>query len=231
MTEEPTQQNPSFEQRLELLELHDELTAARLELMQLRAAGVAPRANPVWDYISTVVPQASALTATSNVITDVATLSVPAGDWIIEGELWFRVTAGTPTVNSIATTISPNATASPTDPADNAGIHRIEPQQAKQAGTTVGNVLPVVGVHANVSATTLYYLTANIVWTGTATILLYGKITGRSQTVATTQAPPAYTSGRWIQRAGDIYPRYTYEGTSARDGLDPWVRKSPPATE
>ena len=231
MADQPTQQNPSFEQRLELLELHDELIAARLELMQLKAAGVAPRANPVWDYISAVVPRASALTATSGVITDVTSLTVPAGDWIIEGELWFGVTVGTPTVNSIAAAISTNSAAAPTDPADNVAVNRQEPQQAKQASTTVGNVLPLVGVHANLSASAVYYLTGNIVWTGTATILLYGKMSARSQTVATTQAPPAYTSGRWIQRAGDIYPRYTYEGTSARDGLDPWVRKSPPATE
>ena len=194
-------------------------------------AAAAPRAAPVWNYISTIVPQASALTAVSGVITDVATLTVPAGDWIIEGELWFRVTAGTPTVSSIATVIGPDPGTNPTDPTDNVGIHRIEPQQAKQAGTTVGVVLPLTGVRANLSGSTAYYLTANIVWTGTATILLYGKLSARSQTTSTTtQAPPVYSSGRWIQRDGNIYGRYTYEGT-APGQLDPQLRRSPPATE
>ena len=188
-------------------------------------------ANPTWDYISSVVPRASALTASSGVITDVTTLTVPAGDWIIEGELWFGVSVGTPTVNSIGAAISTNSAAAPTDPADNIAASRIEPQQVKQAGTTAGTVLPLVGVRASLSASTVYYLTGNIVWTGTATILLYGKISARSQTVPVPNQPNPLVAGRWYQRAGDIYGRYTYEGTSARNGLDPWMRRSPPVRD
>jgi hypothetical protein len=143
--------------------------------------------------------------------------------------LWFRVTAGTPTVNSIATVIGPNPGTNPTDPADDVGIHRIEPQQAKQAGTTVGVVLPLTGVRANLSGSTAYYLTANIVWTGTGTILLYGKISARSQTVPVPNQPNPLVAGRWYQRAGNIYGRYTYEETP--QSYEWWVRRSPPATE
>lgn len=32
-------------------------------------------------------------------------------------------------------------------------------------------------------------------------------------------------------RRGDGFPRYTYEGTQAKGQLDPWFRRSPPATE
>ena len=44
--------------------------------------------------------------------------------------------------------------------------------------------------------------------------------------------PPQYVAGRWKPRDGNVYGRYTYEGTAEVTGqLDSWLRRSPPATD
>lgn len=40
--------------------------------------------------------------------------------------------------------------------------------------------------------------------------------------------PAQYVAGRWKQRDGNVYGRYTYQGNAA---TDPQLRRSPPATD
>jgi hypothetical protein len=48
---------------------------------------------------------------------------------------------------------------------------------------------------------------------------------------------PQLVAGRWYKRDGNVYGRYTYEGTMAApaqkilDRIDRQLRRSPPATE
>lgn len=41
--------------------------------------------------------------------------------------------------------------------------------------------------------------------------------------------PRKYIAGRWHQRDGNVYGRYTYE--AGQTPYEAWVRRSPPATE
>jgi hypothetical protein len=51
------------------------------------------------------------------------------------------------------------------------------------------------------------------------------------------QPAQKYVAGRWHPRDGNVYGRYTYEGTEPPpadpmlDRMDPQLRRSPPATE
>jgi hypothetical protein len=132
-------------------------------------------------YLSTIVLQSSAVQAVSGTQQAIASLSVPAGEWSINGALWCAVSSGTPAISSIATSIS-IGTALPgpmINPSDSTVSNVIEPNQAKQAATTVGWVLPLASMYLNTAQATTALLTATVTWTATGAILLYGKVTAR----------------------------------------------------
>jgi hypothetical protein len=126
------------------------------------------------------VPYASRIVLTSGVLADIATVTLPVGEWWISGEAWFVVDTGTPQIARVAAAISPNSATAPSDPADNISVTADEPQQTKQSGgATTGIVLPLSQLYVNVTAPTPYYLTLMISWSGVNTgISGYGKIAG-----------------------------------------------------
>ena len=132
-------------------------------------------------YLSTIVLQSSAVAAISGTQQAVASLSIPAGEWSVNGTLWCAVSSGTPAISSIATSIS-IGTELPgpmINPSDSIVSNVIEPNQAKQAATTVGWVLPLVSMYLNTQQATTALLASTATWTATGTLLLYGKVTAR----------------------------------------------------
>jgi hypothetical protein len=130
-------------------------------------------------YLSTIVPSASAIAAINATTQQVAALSLAAGDWYVTGEVWFGVTAGTPTINWLAAALSPVSAGPLSDPADNIAGAVVEPNQPRQTGATVGGILPLTSTRYNLAAAGTVYLNAQANWTGAGGMSLYGKIAAR----------------------------------------------------
>jgi hypothetical protein len=146
-------------------------------------------------YLSTIVPQAQAVAAINGTNQQIATLSLPGGKWMVNGELWCTVTSGVPTVNTIAAGLSVGSliTGRPTDPAAVLAINMSEPMQTKQTGgSTVGWVLPLTALHIDQTTTAIVYLNGELTWASTGTLLLYGKITAQGEPAADVQAYPNF---------------------------------------
>ena len=151
-------------------------------------------------FLYTIVPQNQAITAVTGTNQQVASLSLPAGEWSASAELWVNVTAGTPTVDTIYGWISEVALTLPSDPASEIAAALTSPTQTKQTGsTTAGWILPMSSMYVDEAAAFTIYLTSQINFTGTGTILLYGQISASGQPSA---VHPGYayvhtTDGKW----------------------------------
>ena len=151
----------------------------------------------------TIVPQAQAVTAVTGTNQQVASLSLPAGEWSASAELWINVTAGTPTVDTLYGWISEVALTIPTDPASEIAAALTSPTQTKQtSGTTAGWILPMSSMYVNETAAFTIYLTAQTNFTGAGTILLYGQISasGTPATGIISSGPFVYlhtSDGKW----------------------------------
>jgi len=146
-------------------------------------------------YLSTIIPQAMAVQATNGSNVPVGSLNLPAGEWLVDGELWSTVGTGAPTISIISSSLSVGAPISGTlsDPADNIAANLGEPMQTKQTGgTTVGWILPLTSLYLNQSVSTTIYLNSRIVWTSTGTMLLYGKIAARGSPAVEVSAYPNF---------------------------------------
>jgi hypothetical protein len=129
-------------------------------------------------YASRIVPSANALALTSGVTIDVISVPLPPGQWFIGGEVWVTVLSGSPNLQLIAAAISGASATIPSEPSDTSGVNLQEPQQPR-TGAGTGAVLPIAGVFLNLSVQTTYYLSAQVIWTGTGTLGVFGKIAGR----------------------------------------------------
>jgi len=123
-------------------------------------------------YRSTIVPQASAVNLPNNVVTLVATLVLPVGDWDVWGDVYIFSTAG---VRGVGGMISPNLGAPPTDPEDDVSISVIDPS----GGSSLDSMrMGVVPARFNLSAPGLARLQAiAVLSSGTASA--YGRISAR----------------------------------------------------
>jgi hypothetical protein len=128
-------------------------------------------------YISVIVTSANAIPVTSGVTINLGSRSLPAGKWNLSGEVWFSVASGTPNIQRIAAAISNQSATIPTDPTDVTAVNLQEPQQPR-TGSGTGAVLPVWLLLELATATT-YYLCAQVSWTGTGTLSVFGKIAAR----------------------------------------------------
>ena len=137
-------------------------------------------------YLSTIVPQAQAITATSGIQQTVAQLALPVGEWMVDGELWCSVSAGTPSVSTLVASLSTAAGNPDANPADNLAANVLDVELARSAGATVGWVLPLVSLYVNATAASTIYLGCTATWTAAGTLLLYGKIAARGTPVGPT---------------------------------------------
>jgi hypothetical protein len=149
----------------------------------------------VAQYISNIITQAMAVQAVSGSNVSVGTLSIPAGEWLVDGELWCTVSSGTPTISTIAAALTVGAPLSGilSDPADNMAANVSAPMQTKQTGgTTVGWVLPLTSMYLNETTSTTVYLNGQLAWTTAGTLLLYGEISARGSPASVVQAYPNF---------------------------------------
>jgi hypothetical protein len=130
-------------------------------------------------YASVIVPAANAVNLPNGTTINVITATLPPGEWILSGEVWFNVTTGTPSIQQIAGSVSLVSASAPANPADNTSYNLQEPNQSRSAGTQVGFILPLSTLYVVVVAPTPYYLTAFATWTGTGAMAAYGKLAGR----------------------------------------------------
>ena len=140
-------------------------------------------------YFSTIVPSASAVAAISGTTQQVAALSLAAGDWTVDGELWLAVASGTPSVASAIASLSQTpAGAVGSDPLDGMAANLTEPGTAKQVGTAYGWVMPLAPMRVSAAAATTVYLNCQAAWTGTGSLSLYGKVAARGTAASALQA-------------------------------------------
>ena len=131
-------------------------------------------------YASLVVPAAAGINLPNGTAVNIATVPLQPGQWVINGEVWFNVTNGTPSIQQLAAVITDTSATVPTEPAAGRGVNVMEINQSRSAGTQVGFVLPIAGVFVSVTTQLDYYLVAYATWTGVNTALsAYGKLAGR----------------------------------------------------
>jgi hypothetical protein len=154
-------------------------------------------------YLSTIVTQANAIAAVSGQRLTVATLSIAAGEWIVDGELWCAVTGGTPTLNYLGAFMSEGALVGPvTDPADNQSLNILDLEMSRSSSAAIGWVLPLASLYIKPAATTTISLAGNASWAGGGTLSLYGMIaaSGTPATGIISSGPFVYvhlTDGSW----------------------------------
>ena len=139
-------------------------------------------------YLSTIVPSANAVPAVAGTTQQVAALSLAAGDWTIDGELWLAA-SGAPSVTSAIASLSQTpAGAVGNDPKDDMSASLTEPGTAKQVGTAYGWIMPLAPMRVSAAAATTVYLNCQANWTGTGSLSLYGKIAARGSPASALQA-------------------------------------------
>jgi len=136
---------------------------------------------PTIIYAERVLPSAQALPLTNGVGLNVLQVTLSQGQWDIQGEVWFNITNGTPSIGQLAASTTDQSATIPSDPAANRGICLMEINQTRSSGSSVGFVLPVSGIFVSVpDGTTIdYYMVALATWTGGGALSAYGSMTGR----------------------------------------------------
>ena len=130
-------------------------------------------------YFSTIVPSAQAVAAVNGTNQQVAALALAAGQWFVTGEVWYGVTAGTPTINWLGAAASLTSAGPLSDPADNIAGNVQEPNMPRQTGAVIGWILPLSTAYFDLAAASTLYLNAVANWTGAGGMSLYGKIAAR----------------------------------------------------
>jgi hypothetical protein len=126
----------------------------------------------VGEYKSTVVLVGSAVSTTNGAVTNVATLSLTAGDWDVWSTLWLAP-AGGALITQMANSISQVSGTLQTTPADGGGY-----SQLGNISGTLAMILPCAGVRVSLSTTTNVYMVGQVSFTG-GTMGLYGSINAR----------------------------------------------------
>jgi hypothetical protein len=109
----------------------------------------------------------------NNAVVTLAQIDIPAGEWLITGEVWFDLLSGNAAnVNRLVAAIAPSA-AQPTDPADGSAV-----TSASISNIGTGLVLPFGWVYFQTDVTVPYFLTVMASWTTNITMAAYGKIAG-----------------------------------------------------
>ena len=150
-------------------------------------AGVTDGSNAaagnIGEYISNIVPFASGHTMTNGTTAQLATVTLTAGDWDVDGEVFFAFPAGNTTTFYVGYLSTSNSgtfpgTAVPGDGGFDYG------QVALSAGVAGGGSLEpysITGLHTRVSSnvSTTLYLMGDINFAGVGTTTGYGAIRAR----------------------------------------------------
>jgi hypothetical protein len=128
--------------------------------------------------VSRILTSANALPLASGVTMNIGSVDLPVGDWDLMAEVWVAVTSGTPNIQLIAAAITNVSATIPSDPSLLVAVNIQEPQQPR-TGSGTGAVVPVVGPYLSLATPTTYYLCAQVTWTGTGTLTVFGKVEGR----------------------------------------------------
>jgi hypothetical protein len=139
-------------------------------------------------YFSTIVPSASAVAAINGTTQQVAALSLAAGDWTVDGELWLAATGAPSVTSAIASLSQTPAGAVGNDPKDDMSASLTEPGTAKQVGTAYGWIMPLAPMRISAAGATTVYLNCQANWTGTGGLSMYGKIAARGVAASALQA-------------------------------------------
>jgi hypothetical protein len=144
-------------------------------------------AGNIGEYLSATVLQAAAKAANTGVNADVVTLSLPAGDWDVQGQVWIAPTGTTRSTRStretlaainvtgLAAWVSKTSVTLPTVPAGSL-------QSFFGINIALTANLPVLTsgrVRFSLSAPTTIYLSGQVTFTGAGPIGLYGFVGAR----------------------------------------------------
>ena len=130
-------------------------------------------AGSIGEYKSTIVLVGAKIDLTTATPVNIASVSLTAGDWDVDGQVWFIEAAGTVGTEQNAA-ISTTTGTLPTVPANGTAL-------ARQSGSTPaadGSILPTGTARISVAATTIVYLVAQATFT-VSTNAAYGIIRAR----------------------------------------------------
>jgi hypothetical protein len=140
-------------------------------------------------YLSTIVNSSNAVAPVNGALVLVASLVLPPGQWMIDGEGWINITSGTPAIQLVAAALSigaPSANAL-NEPDINQSVNVVTLSQSSSAKSTAGFVLPLNSMmEVNNDNSITAELSIRVDWSSTGTFALYGKISGRAPD------PPTY---------------------------------------
>lgn len=153
----------------------DAAVNAELAANWMPLAGVVTNSNApagqVGEYISATVLVGAAVSLTTNVVANITSISLTAGDWDVSGSVGFAPAGGTTTVNVLAAINTVSATL----PLSSSGAYSlISPAQVVGASA----VLPVASTRLSLAGTTTVFLVAMSGFTG-STSAAYGFIGAR----------------------------------------------------
>ena len=177
--------SPDPQTQLIVTDLYNKLAQLQAQIQSIETgatvtAGPATAATGAPRYASRIITSAQQIAIpTSGMIIDIAHVTLPAGQWDLNGEAWVIATSGSPNIARIAASISPNSATAPADPADGIAVNAQEPQQPSSSGGAIGHVLPLAMLRANVKVKTSYYLSVSVSWSKGGAFAAYGKIAGR----------------------------------------------------
>ena len=134
-------------------------------------------AGSVGEYLSTIVLIGSAISLTTAVSTNIATLSVTAGDWDIWGEIWYDGSAGTILIRAYQAITTVSATISFTVPSNDYSQSCFH-GSVSAVGSVGAPIWPIPATRINVASTTDVFMVVRADYT-TPTLTAYGKICAR----------------------------------------------------
>lgn len=132
--------------------------------------GTAAQAGNVGQTVTSTVLVGAAVPCSNNQAQNITSISIPAGDWMVWGNIWTSPAGGT-TTTILEGSISSTSSANPTAPATGA--------YNRWAGSVVGtqtNISMITNV--NVSATTIHYLVGTPTFSG-STLSAYGSLNAK----------------------------------------------------
>lgn len=143
----------------------------------IKGTGTSDNASAgyVGEFVTATLGIGSAVSLTTNVVANVTTLSLTAGDWDVWGEVWY---GGGSTTNYTLCTAAINVTSATLTAAPNATYPQVQQTPSGNIGASGAPVVPTSISRISVASTTTVYLLAFAVFT-VSTLAAYGVIRAR----------------------------------------------------
>lgn len=130
-------------------------------------------AGVVGEYISSIVLSGSSIALTSGTPSNVTSISLTAGDWDVDGTIWFLGGAAT-TITNLSSAVNNTSATIPGGPSDSKSVTTLA---LTFTGGTNANVINTGVARASIASTTSYFLVAQGAFT--STLNAYGIIRAR----------------------------------------------------